>query len=111
MPVTDRIPTNILTKRLVELRGPQPQGAPGANLRPADDGTHALLHAGFWITLGGVLSLIATETFLGGIGIDGPYTNAGWIAVMFALMGIPFGLLLLALGGAKWLRNRRRHSQ
>ncbi len=76
-----------------------------------DDGTRALLQAGFWITLGGALSLIATLTVFGGIGIDGPHTNAGWIAFMFALMGIPFGLLLLILGGAKWLRNHRRHRQ
>ncbi len=95
MPITANIPP--------ETSVPQP-----AKLRPErnDGGTHALLQAGFWITLFGALSLVATKTFLGGIGIDGPHTNAGWIAFMFALMGIPFGLLLLTLGSAKWLRNR-----
>jgi hypothetical protein len=66
-----------------------------------------LLQAGFWITLAGLLALLATKTVFGGIGIDGPHTNAGWLAFMFALMGVPFGLMLLVLGVAKWLRNRR----
>ena len=74
-----------------------------------DDGTHALLHAGLWITLAGILALIATKTLFGGMGIHGPHTNSGWLSFMFALMGIPFGLMLLALGSAKWLRNRRLH--
>ena len=78
-----------------------------ASPRPPDDGTRALLQAGFWIMLIGVLSLIATETVFGGIGIDGPHNNGGWLTFMFAMMGIPFALLLLVLGGAKWLRNRR----
>lgn len=76
-----------------------------------DGGTRALLQAGFWITLGGLLALLATKTVLGGIGIDGPHTNTGWIAFMFAMMGVPFGLLLLVLGGARWLRNRNRYPE
>lgn len=73
-----------------------------------DDGTRTLLRAGFWIAAAAVLALLATLTLLGGIGIDGPHTDMGWLAFIFALMGIPFGLMLLVLGGAKWLRNRRR---
>ncbi len=95
MPVTDKTPAAIEPSR---------QSASG---QPADDGTRMLLRTGFWITLVGILALIATETVFGGIGIDGPHTNAGWLTFLFALMGIPFGLLLLVLGGAKWLRNRR----
>lgn len=92
MPVTDKIPAPIRT-------------GPSASTR--DDGTSALLHAGFWITLVSVFALIATETLFGGIGIDGPSTNTGWLTFMFASMGGPFGLLLLVLGSAKWLRIRR----
>lgn len=73
----------------------------------ADDGTRALLRAGFWILLFGLLALAATKTIFGGIGIQGAHTNAGWLSLMFALMGVPFGLMLLLLGIAKWLRNRR----
>lgn len=73
----------------------------------ADDGTRALLQAGFWILLFGLLALAATKTIFGGIGIQGAHTNAGWLSLMFALMGVPFGLMLLLLGIAKWLRNRR----
>lgn len=72
-----------------------------------DDGTRALLIAGFWITVAGLLALLATRLLFGGIGIHGPHTNSGWLSFMFALMGTPFGLMLLVLGAAKWLRNRR----
>lgn len=98
MPVTDKLPADI---------SPSRSAPPSAIQSPRDDGTHALLQAGFWITLIAILALIATETLFGGIGIDGPTTNAGWLAFMFASMGLPFGLLLLILGCAKWLRNRR----
>lgn len=99
MPATDKIPAS-------------PATAP-STAHPADDGTRALLQAGFWIMLFALLSLLATRLLFGGIGIDGPHTNAGWLSFMFALMGAPFALLLLVLGGAKWLRNRRlqRHPQ
>ncbi len=47
------------------------------------------------------------ETLLGGFSPTGASTNTGWFALIVALMCIPFGGLLLALGVAKWLRNRR----
>lgn len=72
-----------------------------------DDGTRALLQAGFWITLAAMLALGATEKFFGGISMIGPHTSAGWLSFMFAMMGVPFGLMLLLLGIAKWLRNQR----
>ncbi|MEO6965098.1 MAG: hypothetical protein ABI076_04275 [Acidobacteriaceae bacterium] len=85
---------------------------PGKPVRIADDGTTTLLIGGFWITLVGLLLLLLTETVFGGIGIDGARSNAGWIALVFALMTVPFGVMLLVLGIAKWLRKRRlrRHS-
>lgn len=71
-----------------------------------DDGTHALLVAGFWTTAAGLLAAIATKLVFGGIGIHGPHTNSGWLSLMFAMGALPFGLMLLLLGIAKWLRNR-----
>ena len=55
----------------------------------------------------GVLCLLLLVTVLGGYSRLGARTNAGWFALIVALMCIPFGLMLLALGVAKWRRNRR----
>lgn len=96
---------SVIHKMPTEPKMELPARSPAA--QSPDDGTRALLHAGIWITLAAVLALIATVTLFGGIGIDGPHTNAGWLCFMFAMMGIPFGLMLLALGIAKWLRKRR----
>ena len=54
----------------------------------------------------GVLCLLLLVTVLGGYTRLGAHTNTGWFALIVALMCIPFGLMLLALGVAKWLRNR-----
>ena len=56
----------------------------------------------------GVLAVVLLVTVLGGYSRLGASTNAGWFALIVALMCIPFGLMLLALGLAKWLKNRRR---
>lgn len=72
-----------------------------------DDGTRALLRAGSGILVAGVLAGILAATVFGGIGIQGPHTNGGWLSLMVAMMCLPFGLMLFALGAAKWLRNRR----
>ena len=71
----------------------------------AEDGTLHLLRSGFLISGVAVLCLCLTLWTLGGIGVDGPQTQAGWLTLLIALMCMPFGLLLLLLGGAKWLRN------
>lgn len=55
----------------------------------------------------GVLAALLLETLLGGITPTGARTNGGWFAFIVALGCIPFGLMLLTLGVAKWLRNRR----
>jgi len=86
-----------------------PSRLPDDNLPRPGDGTRALLKAGFWIMLFSLLSLLLTETVFGGIGIYGARSNGGWLSLMFALMGVPFSLMLLILGGAKWLRNRRQN--
>jgi hypothetical protein len=107
MPVTDKILIATAANHPTERSVAKFPMIPVPNSSTANDGTRPLLLGGFWITLAGLLALLATGTLLGGIGIDGPHTNAGWLAFMFALMGVPFGLMLLVLGVAKWLRNRR----
>jgi uncharacterized membrane protein YeaQ/YmgE (transglycosylase-associated protein family) len=72
-----------------------------------DDGTRQLLQGAFWTLLAGILAALATRFLFGGIGIHGPHTNAGWIALIVTMMCLPFGAMLLLLGGAKYLRNRR----
>jgi uncharacterized membrane protein YidH (DUF202 family) len=72
-----------------------------------DDGTRALLRAGLGMLLAGALAALLAATLFGGITRQGPHTNAGWLAVIVALACLPFGLMLFALGFAKWLRNRR----
>lgn len=74
---------------------------------PNDDGTAQLLRWGSSTVGVGLLAVILLETVFGGISATGASTNTGWLAFIVALMCIPFGSLLLALGLAKWLRNRR----
>jgi uncharacterized membrane protein YeaQ/YmgE (transglycosylase-associated protein family) len=72
-----------------------------------DDGTRPLLQGAVWTLLVGILAALATRFLFGGIGIHGPHTNGGWLSLIVAMMCLPFGCMLLALGGAKYLRNRR----
>ena len=75
------------------------------------DGTPQLLRWGGGTVAVGVVAVIVLETLLGGISATGASTNSGWFALIVALMCIPFGGLLLALGVAKWLRNRSMTGQ
>ena len=70
------------------------------------DGTAELLRGGGFMFGTGLLSGALLELFLGGMTKTGATTNAGWLALIVALMCLPFGALLLTLGIAKWLRNR-----
>jgi drug/metabolite transporter (DMT)-like permease len=79
---------------------------PSARTMP-DDGTTQLLRAGIWILVVGGLAALMTATVFGGIGTHGPHTNSGWLALLLAMMCLPFGSMLTLLGAAKWLRNRR----
>jgi hypothetical protein len=72
-----------------------------------DDGTRALLRSGGATLIAGIIAALLTATVFGGISRQGPHTNAGWLSLMVAMMCLPFGLMLFALGAAKWLRNRR----
>lgn len=70
------------------------------------DGTRELLQGGGGMVAVGVVAGLLLETVLGGMTPIGARTNGGWFALIVAMMCLPFGGLLLALGIAKWLRNR-----
>jgi hypothetical protein len=72
-----------------------------------DDGTRQLLKWGGGMVGTGVAAAVLLQTLLGGFSYTGAKTNTGWFALIVALMCLPFGGLLLGLGVAKWLRNRR----
>jgi hypothetical protein len=74
-----------------------------------DDGTRQLLKSGGGTILAGLLALLLMITLFGGVTRQGPHTSSGWLALIVALMCLPFGSLLFLLGAAKWLRNRRLH--
>jgi hypothetical protein len=77
-----------------------------------DDGTTQLLRSGSFILAIGVVSVALLMTILGGVGVEGARSNAGWLALITGMMCLPFGLMLTALGAAKWLRRRnlQRHN-
>jgi len=83
-----------------------PESRPGSTSAINGDGTRQLLQWGGSMVGVGVLSALLLETVLGGFSPTGASTNSGWFALIVALMCLPFGGLLLALGIAKWLRNR-----
>ncbi|HEU5458767.1 MAG TPA: hypothetical protein VFU68_09135 [Terracidiphilus sp.] len=72
----------------------------------SSDGTRQLLQWGASLVGTGILATILLVTVFGGFTPTGATTNSGWLALIVALMCIPFGGLLLALGIAKWFRNR-----
>ena len=83
-----------------------PSSGNSKSLEP-NDGTRQLLQWGAWILGAGLAAVALLQTLLGGFSPTGASTNTGWFALIVALMCLPFGGLLLALGVAKWLRNRR----
>lgn len=95
----------------IHLTGAEQARDKARRLRDEGDGTSQLLRAGFWTLLAGVAAAVLTATVFGGISRQGPHTNSGWLALIVAMMCLPFGFMLFALGAAKWLRNRRIGSQ
>lgn len=83
-----------------------PEARQKHTLEMRDDGTRQLLQWGGSMVGTGLLAALLLETLLGGFSRTGASTNSGWFALIVALMCVPFGGLLLALGVAKWLRNR-----
>jgi putative exporter of polyketide antibiotics len=74
------------------------------------DGTRQLLQSGLATLGAGILAAALAQFVFGGIGPQGPHTNSGWLALIVAMMCVPFGFLLSLLGFAKWLRNRAQRS-
>ena len=70
--------------------------------------TRKLLITGSIIFASGCITALLALTVLGGISREGPRTNGGWLALMLAMGCLPMGTLLLLLGGAKWLGDRKR---
>jgi hypothetical protein len=83
------------------------RGGGRAGRASKDDGTRQLLQSGGWTIVAGLLALLLMVTIFGGVTRQGPRTSSGWLALIVALMCLPFGSLLFLLGAAKWLRNRR----
>jgi high-affinity K+ transport system ATPase subunit B len=71
-----------------------------------NDGTRQLLQWGASMLGAGLAAVLLLQTLFGGFSATGASTNSGWFALIVALMCIPFGGLLTALGLAKWLRKR-----
>jgi len=87
-----------------------PSGPPKNATTPHDDGTRQLLQWGGSMVGIGLLAVLLLLTVLGGYTRLGATTNSGWFALIVALMCLPFGLMLLTLGVAKWLKKRRDSS-
>lgn len=75
--------------------------------QPGDDGAGQLLRAGGGTLATGIIAALLTKFAFGGIGIQGPHTNSGWLSLLVAMGCLPFGFLLFLLGVAKWLRNKK----
>jgi hypothetical protein len=70
--------------------------------------TRKLLTAGISIFTTGALAAALAMTVFGGIGRQGPHTNAAWLCLMLAMGCLPTGLLTLLLALAKLNSDRRR---
>jgi hypothetical protein len=70
--------------------------------------TRQLLRTGLAIFLTGALAALLTITAFGGVGHQGPHTNAGWLALMVAMGCLPIGTLTLALAISKLIGDRKR---
>ena len=85
---------------------PQSTHRPPATVPPD---AAALLKTGITILLVGILAAASIYIFFGGVTRQGPHTNAGWLALIVAAMCFPFGLMLFALGAAKYFGHRHDH--
>ena len=70
--------------------------------------TKKLVRTGLTIFAIGVLAALATLTIFGGVGRQGPHTNAGWLSLMLAMGCLPTGFLTLLLAAMKLFADRRR---
>ncbi len=70
--------------------------------------TRQLLRTGSTIFLTGAVAALLALTVFGGIGHQGPRSNAGWLALMIAMGCLPTGTLTLVLGLSKLMGDRKR---
>ncbi len=70
--------------------------------------TRKILITGLGIFGSGVLAAALTYNAFGGIGRQGPHTNAGWLGLMIAMGCLPTGLLTLLLAFAKLYADTHR---
>lgn len=70
--------------------------------------TRKLLTTGLAIFGFGVVNAFLTLFVFGGIGRQGPHTNAGWLCLMFAMGCLPTGTLTLLLAVTKLIGDRKR---
>ena len=70
--------------------------------------TKKLLRTGLTIFVIGALAALGTLTIFGGVGRQGPHTNAGWLSLMLAMGCLPTGFLTLILAAMKLFADRRR---
>ena len=70
--------------------------------------TRQLIRTGVGIFVSGVTAALLTMTVFGGIGRQGPHSNAGWLALMVAMACLPMGTLTLALAIAKLIGDRKK---
>ncbi len=68
--------------------------------------TRKLLTSGLAIFFTGVLCAALAELVFGGIGRQGPHTNAGWLCLMVAMGCLPTGTLTLLLALSKLIGDR-----
>lgn len=80
-------------------------------LRNAEDGTNQLIRTGFWTLAFGIAATAVAALVFSGFTQQGPHSSIGWLCIIFALMGLPFGITVASLGLAKSLRNRHLAQQ
>jgi len=69
--------------------------------------TLKILRTGLLILGTGVLSVVLILTVFGGIGRQGPHTNAGWLFLMLAMGCLPTGSLTTLLAILKVINDYR----
>ncbi|HVZ82619.1 MAG TPA: DUF202 domain-containing protein [Terracidiphilus sp.] len=88
-----------------------PASSPSPRSTLPEDGTRQLLQWGGSMVGAGIVCALLLQFAFGGFSHTGASSNPGWFSLIVALMCLPFGGLLLALGVAKWLRRRRMARQ
>ena len=75
---------------------------------PLQADTRKLLRAGLAIFGAGVLGIALAQWVFGGIGRQGPHSNAAWLCLMLAMGCLPTGTLTLVLAAMKLTADRGR---